>query len=428
MARIRLNYDKIEDIIIDMERYEKSLKKMKSEVSNVDKMLDEQEGKAIDGLKENSGIVSKEIDRMIEQVNDVRKLLEYFLDDMEGHIKANRKASDVIVDTLDIDGNIRSIEYTTRRFKTSVENGYTRSNVIMVSEEDALKHKRNKAKLNELINDKKSVKKVVDDSIDGIKHIYKKNVVKYADEDKNYSSKVSREIYNKYTSNNERVKNNLDDMSKIGGDILEGLWDLVCDISDMAVRNLMIASALTNPIGWFLYGDVVKEEINNYYNVLSDPLGYLEGTCQSILDGYNENPIKSGVKIAGITAMFLFGKKITTPKNKLTTGGKIGYNIKTGKIEALPKNVQDAYSNYDKNGWKGNYKGQTKGTNAGGKYTNNKGTLPTKDRNGKSITYKEYDVDNKTAGKNRSSRRFVKGSDGSIYYTDDHYKTFIKVK
>ncbi|EHU9649350.1 hypothetical protein K7P65_002527 [Enterococcus faecalis] len=50
-----------------------------------------------------------------------------------------------------------------------------------------------------------------------------------------------------------------------------------------------------------------------------------------------------------------------------------------------------------------------------------------KDSKGKSINYKEFDVNNKTGAK-REAERFVKGSDGSVYYPNDHYKTFVRIK
>ncbi|WP_420911921.1 ribonuclease domain-containing protein [Listeria aquatica] len=94
----------------------------------------------------------------------------------------------------------------------------------------------------------------------------------------------------------------------------------------------------------------------------------------------------------------------------------------------LPKNVEDSYRKYDKNGWKGNVEGQTAGTKAGKTYRNGDEKLPSIDKNGEKIKYKEFDVNDKLPDSNRDSERFVKGSDGSIYYTDDHYKNFVKVK
>jgi len=96
-------------------------------------------------------------------------------------------------------------------------------------------------------------------------------------------------------------------------------------------------------------------------------------------------------------------------------------------INDLPSNVQNAYNKYDDNGWIGNVSGQTPGTGAGGVWDNDYAQLPTTDSTGSSITYKEFDVNNKISGSGRDGERFVVGSDGSIYYTSDHYETFTKI-
>lgn len=54
--------------------------------------------------------------------------------------------------------------------------------------------------------------------------------------------------------------------------------------------------------------------------------------------------------------------------------------------------------------------------------------LSKRDKNGNPITYTEYDVNPSVKGKNRGTERVVIGSDGSTYYTDNHYKTFIKIE
>ena len=51
--------------------------------------------------------------------------------------------------------------------------------------------------------------------------------------------------------------------------------------------------------------------------------------------------------------------------------------------------------------------------------------LPKTTEDGTPITYKEYDVHPYTRGVNRGQERIVIGSDGSRYYTPDHYGTFI---
>ena len=54
--------------------------------------------------------------------------------------------------------------------------------------------------------------------------------------------------------------------------------------------------------------------------------------------------------------------------------------------------------------------------------------LPTAEPGGGPITYQEWDVNPYPKGVNRGAERLVTGSDGSVYYTDDHYSTFTKVK
>ena len=72
--------------------------------------------------------------------------------------------------------------------------------------------------------------------------------------------------------------------------------------------------------------------------------------------------------------------------------------------------------------------GQTKGTSAGGKYRNDDGYLPSTDQFGQPIEYRKFDVNNKEPGQGRDAQRFVVGSDGSVYYTDEHYRGFVKIK
>jgi guanyl-specific ribonuclease Sa len=107
-----------------------------------------------------------------------------------------------------------------------------------------------------------------------------------------------------------------------------------------------------------------------------------------------------------------------------TTKNKIGEK----SLEELPQSVQDSYKKYGIDGWKGPRPDQTPGTRGGRIYKNYDKTLPQTDGEGNNITYREFDVNNKIEGQNRDAERFIIGSDGSIYYTNDHYQTFIKIR
>ncbi|WP_020468991.1 dienelactone hydrolase family protein [Zavarzinella formosa] len=53
--------------------------------------------------------------------------------------------------------------------------------------------------------------------------------------------------------------------------------------------------------------------------------------------------------------------------------------------------------------------------------------LPADDK-GRKIKYREWDVNPLRPGVNRGPERLVTGSDGSAYFTDDHYSTFKKIR
>lgn len=57
-------------------------------------------------------------------------------------------------------------------------------------------------------------------------------------------------------------------------------------------------------------------------------------------------------------------------------------------------------------------------------FQNREKVLPGKTTAGKNIRYREWDVFPKIPGKNRGPERLVTGSDGSAYYTKNHYRSF----
>jgi dienelactone hydrolase len=54
--------------------------------------------------------------------------------------------------------------------------------------------------------------------------------------------------------------------------------------------------------------------------------------------------------------------------------------------------------------------------------------LPATDAQGRRTKYREWDVNPHRQGVNRGAERLITGSDGSAYFTDDHYRTFKKIR
>jgi guanyl-specific ribonuclease Sa len=68
------------------------------------------------------------------------------------------------------------------------------------------------------------------------------------------------------------------------------------------------------------------------------------------------------------------------------------------------------------------------GVTGGRTFLNREKQLVKTTPDGKKITYQEWDVHKKVQGKNRGAERLITGSDGSAYYTSDHYKSFKKIQ
>ena len=109
-------------------------------------------------------------------------------------------------------------------------------------------------------------------------------------------------------------------------------------------------------------------------------------------------------------------------------------NVEIGEVsvDQLPDEAQEYYKRYVNDNWETTSKELEGRTQAGEDFNNNpkKGEtkLPEQTSDGSKITYKEFDAETTPSGKGRGKKRFVHGSDGSTYYTDDHYKTFRKVQ
>lgn len=61
-------------------------------------------------------------------------------------------------------------------------------------------------------------------------------------------------------------------------------------------------------------------------------------------------------------------------------------------------------------------------------FKNREGQLPKNAPSGTPLNYQEWDVHPKVEGQNRGAERIVTSSEGDAYFTEDHYKSFIKIK
>ena len=96
-----------------------------------------------------------------------------------------------------------------------------------------------------------------------------------------------------------------------------------------------------------------------------------------------------------------------------------------GAAASVPAQVTKTLSLIDAGAWPPN---DSSGTRGGTSFGNFEGRLPKTTSSGKRITYTEWDVNRREAGRSRDAERIVTGSDGSAWYTADHYNTFVQIR
>ncbi|WP_084533139.1 ribonuclease domain-containing protein [Nocardia fusca] len=96
------------------------------------------------------------------------------------------------------------------------------------------------------------------------------------------------------------------------------------------------------------------------------------------------------------------------------------------KVAGVPDRAYVTLAEIDAGRWPDS--ANAPGTKGGVPFGNREGRLPAADSAGKRIKYQEWDVNPKKPGQSRDAERIVTGSDGSAWYTGDHYDTFTRMR
>ncbi|MFD6401499.1 ribonuclease domain-containing protein [Nocardia sp. NPDC060249] len=96
------------------------------------------------------------------------------------------------------------------------------------------------------------------------------------------------------------------------------------------------------------------------------------------------------------------------------------------KAAGVPDRAYVTLVEIDAGRWPGSANAQ--GTKGGEQFMNRGTKLPPKDSAGNPVKYQEWDVNPKQRNRGRDAERIVTGSDGSAWYTGDHYETFTRMR
>lgn len=94
--------------------------------------------------------------------------------------------------------------------------------------------------------------------------------------------------------------------------------------------------------------------------------------------------------------------------------------------DAVPPHVLETLALIDTGDWPD--AADAPGTRGGERFGNREGLLPQASGDGSRLDYREWDVNPKGRGMGRDAQRIVTGSDGSAWYTADHYASFTQIR
>ncbi|CAM3878618.1 MULTISPECIES: ribonuclease domain-containing protein [Tsukamurella] len=104
---------------------------------------------------------------------------------------------------------------------------------------------------------------------------------------------------------------------------------------------------------------------------------------------------------------------------------KPGAPSRSAANTAVPQRVSDTLAKIDAGTWPPK---DGSGTQGGRNFGNFEKRLPATGADGKKVRYTEWDVNIKKPNRGRDAERIITGSDGSAWYTLDHYETFTRIR
>ncbi|ORM09189.1 ribonuclease domain-containing protein [Prescottella equi] len=132
--------------------------------------------------------------------------------------------------------------------------------------------------------------------------------------------------------------------------------------------------------------------------------------------GDDKSPVASSVPVSATSTALAAPKAPATTSSTTTSTAR--------EASGVPQAAWATLAAVDAGRWPPD---DAPGTQGGRTFGNHEGRLPATDGGGK-IRYQEWDVNRKVDGRGRDAERIVTGSDGSAWYTDDHYETFARMR
>ena len=331
---IKINYGKIEDIISNIIKYDGALNDMESSLNCIKAEINNSTGESIDSLLNNYELLIKNIGICKEELNDLRKILSDYINEMSGYAQAIHRGSLIRVDRNDVWWNIKSMEGIINQITDEqMRWGYNYSG-SWSSDKDVIEREEHNGRQIESINHivEKYVN-ILNQKIQEIYAIHNSKVIPFENTDDAFRDRAWN-MYWKCTGFGDWVGDFFGFLDKsfnnIIDGVLKGLTDLVVGLAQLAIGAVEYVGScavvvLCEPFGGA--PDWIKNKVDSgnelISSILKDPALIIEGIAQDASDAIDEKGICYSVGYLGGTFLGTKGlDKITKGVKGLITGGK----------------------------------------------------------------------------------------------------------
>jgi len=331
---IKINYGKIEDIISNIIKYDGALNDMEASLKYIKAEINNSTGESIDSLLNNYELLIKNIGICKEELNDLRKILSDYINEMSGYAQAIHRGSLIRVDRNDVWWNIKSMEGIINQITDEqMRWGYNYSG-SWSSDKDVIEREEHNGRQIESINHivEKYVN-ILNQKIQEIYAIHNSKVIPFENTDDAFRDKAWN-MYWKCTGLGDWVGDFFGFLDKsfnnIIDGVLKGLTDLVVGLVQLAIGAVEYVGScavvvLCEPFGGA--PDWAKNKVNEdnelILSILKDPALIVEGIAQDASDAIDEKGICYSAGYLGGTFLGTKGlDKIAKGVKGLISGGK----------------------------------------------------------------------------------------------------------
>ena len=343
---LRLNFGVLEDIAEKTMKYKESLETVKEVLENVNNKIDENEGKAIDELRKGYKDINEDLDRCLEEVDDIYDIMNRYTDEMQSIITPKKKNDIMRVDRTDIWWNQQSIMEACQSVQFLRWNISTyRSFINPFADDDVVENEENNYNKMKCIWDEiNSCGYKLSSYIDEMNRLFNSKIVVFENRDDDYKGEVKSRLYDKYTSGFERFIDVGSDTINFVIDTVRGfsmsIYDMLVGIVNLCKSIICLPGSAVAFVYDKITGEVPdclkdsyeyeKNFLGGISSVVKDPTLLVEGIAQGVSDAYEEE---------GIAYCFGYGAGEVA---QFVVGSKLASKLKGGKVKSSAFGYMDA--------------------------------------------------------------------------------------